>query len=44
MRQQVTVQRRPWHALTEEEKQERLAELRERQQRQIEREARRLRR
>lgn len=36
MNEQRTVQRRTWHALSAEEKQERLAALRHRQQRQIE--------
>jgi len=36
MDEQRTVQRRTWHALSAEEKQERLAALRHRQQTQIE--------
>ena len=36
MNEQRTVQRRTWHALSAEEKQERLAALRHRQQQQIE--------
>jgi hypothetical protein len=43
MKQQLEVRRRSWHALSDEEKQERLAEVRRRHQAQIEVEARRLR-
>ncbi|SDE01100.1 hypothetical protein [Nocardioides lianchengensis] len=43
MKQQLAVRRLSWHALSDEEKQERLAEVRLRHQVQIEREARRLR-
>ena len=43
MKQQVEVRRRSWRALTEEEKHRLLADLRRRQQAEIEREARRLR-
>jgi hypothetical protein len=43
MKQQLAVRRRSWLALTVEEKQERLAEIRLRQRVQIELEARRLR-
>lgn len=42
-KQQLAVRRRSWHALSDEEKQQRLAEVRQRHQRQIEREAQRLR-
>jgi hypothetical protein len=43
MKQQLAVRRPSWQALSDEEKQERLAEVRLRHQVQIEREARRLR-
>ena len=43
MKQQVEVRRRSWRTLTEEQKRRLLADLRQRQQAQIEREARRLR-
>ncbi|WP_182525877.1 hypothetical protein [Nocardioides dongkuii] len=43
MRPQPVRRRRFWHALSDEEKQQRLAEIRRRHQEEIEREARRLR-
>lgn len=43
MKQQLAVRRRSWYALSDAEKQERLAEVRLRHQVEIEREARRLR-
>ena len=42
MKQQLEVRRRPWRSLTPEEKSQLLADLRRRQQVEIEREARRL--
>ena len=43
MKQQIAARRRPWRALTDAEKRALVADIRDRQQAQIEREVRRLR-